>query len=36
LLRLLRDWTRAGRRQILVAMLTFVGLALVAQGMGII
>lgn len=36
LLRLLHDWTRAYRWQIVVAMLTFVGLALVAQGMGII
>jgi uncharacterized protein YggT (Ycf19 family) len=34
LLRLLHDWARAYRRQILVAMLTLVGLALVAQGMG--
>jgi Sap, sulfolipid-1-addressing protein len=36
LLRLLHDWSRAYRRQILVAMLTLVGLALVAQGLGII
>ncbi len=36
LLRLLHDWARAYRRQILVAMLTLVGLALVAQGMGFI
>jgi Sap, sulfolipid-1-addressing protein len=36
LLRLLHDWARAYRRQILVAMLTLVGLALVAQGLGII
>jgi hypothetical protein len=36
LLRRLHDWARAYRRQILVAMLTFVGLALVAQGMGTI
>jgi Sap, sulfolipid-1-addressing protein len=36
LLRRLHDWTRAYRRQILVAMLTLVGLALVAQGMGAI
>ncbi|MBV8177424.1 MAG: GAP family protein [Mycobacterium sp.] len=35
-LRRLHDWARAYRRQILVAMLTLVGLALVAQGMGII
>jgi hypothetical protein len=35
-LRLLHDWARAYRRQILVAMLTLVGLALVAQGMGAI
>jgi Sap, sulfolipid-1-addressing protein len=34
LLRLLHDWSRAYRRQILVAMFTLVGLALVAQGMG--
>jgi hypothetical protein len=36
ILRLLHDWARGYRRQILVVMLTFVGLALVAQGMGII
>jgi hypothetical protein len=36
LLRLLHDWARAYRRQILVAMLALVGLALVAQGMGFI
>jgi hypothetical protein len=36
LLRRLHDWARSYRRQILVVMLTFVGLALVAQGMGII
>jgi Sap, sulfolipid-1-addressing protein len=30
----LHDWARSYRRQILVAMLTLVGLALVAQGMG--
>jgi hypothetical protein len=35
-LRRLHDWTQAYRRQILVAMLTFVGLAFVAQGVGII
>jgi hypothetical protein len=35
-LRRVHDWARAYRRQILVAMLTFVGLALAAQGMGII
>jgi ABC-type nickel/cobalt efflux system permease component RcnA len=35
-LRRLHDWARSYRRQILVVMLTFVGLALVAQGMGII
>ena len=34
LLRGLHDWARAYRRQILVAMFTLVGLALVAQGMG--
>ena len=34
LLRLIHDWARAYRRQILVAMLTLVGLALVAQGVG--
>ena len=34
LLRLLHDWARAYRRQILVAMFTLVGLALVAQGVG--
>ncbi|MFY9766716.1 MAG: GAP family protein, partial [Mycobacterium sp.] len=34
LLRLLHDWVRTRRRQILVAMLTLIGLALVAQGMG--
>jgi hypothetical protein len=33
-LRLLHDWARARRRQILVAMFTVVGVALVAQGMG--
>ncbi len=33
-LRLLHDWSRAYRRQILVAMFTLVGLALVAQGLG--
>jgi hypothetical protein len=36
LLRLLHDWARAYRRQILVAMLALVGLALVAQGMSFI
>jgi Sap, sulfolipid-1-addressing protein len=36
LLRRLHDWARSYRRQVLVVMLTFVGLALVAQGMGII
>jgi hypothetical protein len=36
ILQLLHDWARAYRRQILVAMLTLVGLALVAQGMGTI
>ncbi len=36
LLRRVHDWARSHRRQILVVMLTFVGLALVAQGMGII
>jgi Sap, sulfolipid-1-addressing protein len=36
LLRRLHDWARSYRRQILLLMLTFVGLALVAQGMGII
>jgi hypothetical protein len=35
-LRRLHDWARSYRRQILVAMLALVGLALVAQGMGII
>jgi len=35
LLRRLHDWTRAYRRQIVVAMLTLVGLALVAQGVGV-
>jgi Sap, sulfolipid-1-addressing protein len=35
-LRRLHDWARSYRRQILVVMLTFVGLALVAQGMGMI
>ena len=34
LLRLLHDWARAYRRQILVAMFTLVGLALVVQGAG--
>jgi Sap, sulfolipid-1-addressing protein len=34
LLRLLNDWARAYRRQILVAMFTLVGLARVAQGVG--
>jgi hypothetical protein len=33
-LRLLHDWVRARRRQVLIAMLTLIGLALVAQGMG--
>ncbi len=33
-LRLLHDWARAYRRQILVAMFLLVGLALLAQGMG--
>jgi hypothetical protein len=33
-LRLLHDWVRARRQQVLVVMLTLVGLALVAQGMG--
>jgi hypothetical protein len=32
LLRTLHDWARAFRQQILVAMFTLVGLALVAQG----
>jgi hypothetical protein len=36
LLRRLHDWARSYRRQVLVVMLTFVGLALVAQGVGII
>ena len=36
LLRVLHDWARAYRRQILVAMLTLVGLALLAQGIGLI
>jgi Sap, sulfolipid-1-addressing protein len=35
-LRRLHDWTRAYRRQILVAMLTFLGLAMVAQGTGVL
>jgi hypothetical protein len=35
-LRRLHDWARSYRRQILVVMVTFVGLALVAQGMGAI
>lgn len=35
-LRRLHDWSRSYRRQILVVMLALVGLALVAQGMGII
>src|ERR1700758_5400012 len=34
LLRTLHDWARAYRQQILVAMFTLVGLALVAQGAG--
>ncbi|MGA8545222.1 MAG: GAP family protein [Mycobacterium sp.] len=34
ILRRLHDWARSYRRQILVAMLTLVGVALVAQGMG--
>jgi hypothetical protein len=34
LLRRLHDWARSYRRQILVVMLTFVGIALAAQGMG--
>lgn len=33
-LRLLHDWVRARRQQVLVAMLTLIGLALIAQGMG--
>jgi hypothetical protein len=33
-LRLLHDWVRARRQQVLIVMLTLVGLALVAQGMG--
>jgi hypothetical protein len=33
-LRLLHDWVRGYRRQILVAILTLVGIALVAQGTG--
>ncbi|MFZ0902705.1 MAG: GAP family protein [Mycobacterium sp.] len=36
LLRRLHDWARFYRRQILVVMLALVGLALMAQGMGII
>ena len=36
LLRRVHDWARSYRRQILLVMLTFIGLALVAQGMGII
>jgi len=36
LLRRLHDWVRSYRRQIPVVMLTFVGLVLVAHGMGII
>jgi hypothetical protein len=36
LLRLLHDWARAYRRQILIAMLALVGLALMAQGVGIL
>lgn len=35
-LRRLHDWARSYRRQILVVMVTLVGLALVAQGMGVI
>jgi hypothetical protein len=35
-LRLLHDWVLAHRRQVLVAMFTVGGVALVAQGMGII
>jgi hypothetical protein len=35
-LRLLHDWARGYRRQILVGMFLLVGLALVAQGMGFI
>ena len=33
-LRLLHDWVRGYRRQLLVAIFTLVGLALVAQGVG--
>jgi hypothetical protein len=33
-LRLLHDWVRARRQQVLVAMLSLIGLALVAQGTG--
>jgi hypothetical protein len=33
-LRLLHDWVRARRQQVLIAMLSLIGLALVAQGMG--
>jgi len=36
LLRVLHDWARTHRRQILVAMLALVGLALGAQGLGFI
>jgi Sap, sulfolipid-1-addressing protein len=36
LLRRMHDWARSHRRQVLVVMLTFVGLALVAQGVGVI
>lgn len=34
LVRLLHDWARAHRRQVLVAMFAVVGVSLVAQGMG--
>lgn len=35
-LRRLHDWTRSYRRQIFVTMLALVGLALVAQGVGVL
>jgi hypothetical protein len=36
ILRRLHDWARCYRRQILVTMLALVGLALVAQGSGVL
>jgi hypothetical protein len=35
-LRLLHDWARAHRRQVLIAIFTVVGVSQLAQGMGLV